>query len=62
VIKPDYFFQDIVQGIVSYKQNPKKPLVELSGKECLVCFHGKPKLKEASRKANWVNDYINEVL
>ncbi len=58
VVKPDRFFQDITEGISSYK--PKTGhLKALPGDVSIVCFHGKPRIWEAAKSVQWVNNYIN---
>ena len=60
VCKPDLYWQDITSGVVSYKQNKKKHLIGLNGDENIVCFHGKPEIKEAAKSVKWVREYIKE--
>lgn len=60
VIQPDYYWQDIVSGVVSYKPN-KRHRIELQGNENIVCFHGHPKIMEASKESNWVMEYVKGV-
>jgi len=57
VVQPDYFWQDIIDGIVSFKPN-RKYLSALTGEENIICFHGKPRIWEAAKSVKWVNDYI----
>lgn len=60
VIKPDYYWQDITDGIVSYKTNPNRAIRQLMGNERLVCFHGNPRPRKAARGVKWVENYIKE--
>ena len=58
---PDFYFQDICEGIISYKQNKKAHHTELKGNEKIICFHGKPKIPELVGKVDWVTKYFNYV-
>jgi hypothetical protein len=57
IVKPDYFWQDITKGVVSFKPNRKKREI-LTGDEKIVCFHGKPRIREAAKNIGWVNKYV----
>jgi len=57
---PDYFFQDIQTGVVSFKPL-RRHRTMLDGTENVVCFHGTPKVREATN-VHWVNDYVNLAL
>lgn len=59
VVHPDWYWQDVVNGVVSFKPN-KKLRLTLDGTEKLVCLHGKPRLFEAAKMVKWVKDYIEE--
>ena len=54
---PDFYWQDITKGIVSFKPGKKKR-VELEGNERVVCFHGKPRPREAAKYIDWVKEYM----
>ena len=59
VTRPDLFWQDLTNGIVTFKPN-RKWRTELEGKECVVCFHGKPRIPEAVKTVEWVNVYYQQ--
>jgi hypothetical protein len=56
--KPDYFWQDITDSIVDFKPKNKELLAQLPKTCNVVCFHGKPRIQEATY-INWVNNYVN---
>jgi hypothetical protein len=57
VIKPDYYWQDMNKGIVSFKPNRRKREV-LNKHENIVCFHGKPRIRQAAKNIDWVTNYV----
>lgn len=61
IVNPEQWWQLITDKICSFKINMYKEwLHTIPEKVSIVCFHGKPKITEASSSINWVNDYINE--
>lgn len=61
IVTPDKFWQELTNEIVSFKPNKKWKTV-LNGNESIVCFHGKPRLPEAAKTVEWVNNYVNSSL
>jgi len=55
--KPDLFWQQITNTIFDFKPKPGQLLSVLPKEANLVCFHGKPRIFEASN-IKWVKDYI----
>lgn len=63
VAKPDIYWQDIFQGeyITTFKPN-RKWRMEQPITSAVVCFHGTPRIPEAAKKVEWVNNYVNHVI
>lgn len=57
ILKPDYYWQDIMDGMVSFKPggNWRK---RLEGDEKTISFHGRPKIWEAAKSVEWVKNYV----
>jgi len=62
VVKADYFWQNITDKVSSFKPKGLGWLTELPKQISIVCFHGKPRPREASKSVKWVNDYIKGTL
>jgi GT2 family glycosyltransferase len=62
VVKADYFWQNITNKITSFKPKGLGWLTELPKQISIVCFHGKPRPREAAKSVKWVNDYIKGTL
>jgi len=59
VVTADYFWQDFHKSIVTYKpDNGRSRRLKLDGGESIVCFHGKPKINDAAKQADWVKRYV----
>jgi hypothetical protein len=56
VVKPDQFWQDLTDTIVDFKPFRGELLPKIKKGTNLVCFHGKPRIWEATN-INWVNEY-----
>ena len=61
-IDPDYLWQNIVNGVYSFKQSPSGHdwLTELPEDALIVDFHGNPTISEAAETVGWVNAYWYE--
>ena len=60
ITDPDCFWQDIAEGIVSFKPNSHWRK-ELDGTERIICFHGKPRIPVAAKTVEWVKNYVEHV-
>lgn len=61
VVTPDAFWQQLTDTILDFKPIGKhKLLTELPDKTNLVCFHGKPRIPQAT-DIEWVKNYIEYV-
>jgi hypothetical protein len=56
VIKPDTFWQNLTDSIVDFKPKGAILLLKILQGTNLVCFHGKPRIREA--EIPWVKDYV----
>ena len=62
MLTSDLYWQDLpnfFNSISSFKPKGKQ-LIKLSGEECIVCFHGKPRIPEAAKNVYWVEQYIKD--
>lgn len=58
ICPPDELWQKLIGEVVtSFKPN-RKWRTELPVKSTVVCFHGSPRIPEAAKTVEWVNDYI----
>ena len=54
-------WQDITNLIGSFKPEPrKKPLERRPRNKAIICFHGKPSIKEVDKNIKWIANYIKE--
>lgn len=60
VVQPDAFWQDITKGIYTFKPTMKIWLTELPEDATVVCFHGKPRIWDATSHVKWVYNYVYE--
>ncbi len=61
VAAPDTFFQtftDVIQSFKPVKQNTWR--ISLTKTNTIICFHGHPRILEASKTVTWVDKYVNE--
>lgn len=58
VVKPDIFWQQLTGTIYDFKPKKNVYLNEIPENANLVCFHGKPRIRECS--VEWVKNYVNE--
>lgn len=57
-LTPDVFWQEILNSnIIDFKPKSRQYLTHVPKNTNLVCFHGKPRIPQASA-INWVADYI----
>ena len=62
VTRPDSFWQDLAKDrVFSFKPSRTQWLVEIPRGAEVVCFHGKPRPRQATHVA-WVDQYIKEGL
>lgn len=59
IIHADIFWQDITKGIGDFKPRRDQLLTELPESADVVCFHGKPRIFNATH-IPWVEKYINQ--
>jgi hypothetical protein len=59
VIIPDCFWQQLTYSIVDFKPKHREFLTILPKGTSLVCFHGKPRIPNATH-IKWVNNYVND--
>jgi len=60
---PDLYFQDIVNGIYSFKPHLNGRihwLHKLPEDAKIICFHGYPDMRQVEDKVDWVKQYIYE--
>ena len=57
VIKQCTFWQSLTNTIVDFKPKNKQHLQKLPENCDIVCFHGKPRIHDATEQ--WVKDYVN---
>lgn len=55
----DLFWQELTKTIYDFKPGTNKFLLELPKDANIVCFHGKPRIFEATY-INWINTYVNQ--
>ncbi len=54
-------WQDITKLIGSFKPEPrKKPLERRPRNKAIICFHGRPSIKEVDKNIKWIANYIKE--
>lgn len=59
LINPDEWWQKITDKICSFKINKSGTwLNDIPEEISVICFHGKPRIPEASHSVKWVNEYI----
>jgi hypothetical protein len=58
VVTPDKFWQDLTNSIADFKPKSKVWLSSLENHINIVCFHGKPRIKQAI-SIPWVRQYIH---
>jgi hypothetical protein len=57
VIKQDTFWQTMFNKVFSFK--PRAGWLKvLPTSAVVICFHGKPRIYEASKQVEWVNNYV----
>jgi len=59
VTRQDLFWQQITNTIINFKPRSKDLLQKVNKDTNLVLFHGQPRIFDAAKTINWVNDYIN---
>lgn len=59
VITPDLFWQNITKTIADFKPKSRKLLNELPYGTDIVCFHGKPRIPQATN-IKWVKEYVQQ--
>lgn len=57
--QPDIYWQNLTKAIYDFKPRTGLHLKKLPQDADLVCFHGKPRIFQAT-DIEWVNNYINE--
>jgi hypothetical protein len=57
-IKPDAFWQKLTDSIADFKPKSKEYLKLIKEGTNLVCFHGNPRIPQATN-IKWVNEYVN---
>lgn len=60
VIRPDLLFQSFTKSFTTFKPLRKGWLTEVPKEVSFVCFHGQPRIFEAAKKVQWVNNYIHK--
>jgi len=58
VVKPDLFWQQLTNTIYDFKPKKNVYLNEIPENANLICFHGKPRIRECS--VEWVKNYVHE--
>jgi hypothetical protein len=54
------FWQQLTNTIHDFKPRPSRFLTQLPDEVDLVCFHGKPRIFEASETIEWVRNYTEQ--
>ena len=64
VVETDLYWQDITERVSSFKPRGTNGKIEwldiLPENKSIVCFHGKPRIKEAASIVDWVAKYIED--
>jgi hypothetical protein len=58
VITPDAFWQQLTDKIHDFKPVASPLLNDIPSEGVLICFHGKPRIFDAAKHINWVNEYV----
>jgi hypothetical protein len=58
VVTPDLFWQQLTDGVVDFKPATKILLDHIPDHAKLICFHGKPRIREA--QIEWVKKYVQD--
>lgn len=58
--QPDAYWQTLFPSIFDFKVRNRQWMTSLNPQVDIVCFHGHPRIPEASQTITWVREYINQ--